>query len=175
MISKTQRYREILGAPARPGIGIFGHELIKHEAVDPACVQHLRRACEELGTSTRADLLPTSNVRNLRSRGTKLSHCRQTLSLKSLETSWARRPSSLSHAAILRSASIGQVHAAPLSDAREVVVKVRKPQVDELVRIDLEILSGLTPAHTSLVVWVIRPGMLPNSVLNFETHRPRID
>ena len=43
----------------------------------------------------------------------------------------------------LGSASIGQVHAARLSDGRDVVLKVRKPGVDELVRIDLEILEGL--------------------------------
>jgi ubiquinone biosynthesis protein len=43
----------------------------------------------------------------------------------------------------LGSASIGQVHAARLFDHREVVVKVRKPHVDDLLRIDLEILGRL--------------------------------
>jgi ubiquinone biosynthesis protein len=43
----------------------------------------------------------------------------------------------------LGSASIGQVHAARLFDHREVVIKVRKPGVDELVQIDLEILGNL--------------------------------
>jgi hypothetical protein len=35
------------------------------------------------------------------------------------------------------------IHAARLSDGREVVLKVRKPGVDELVQIGLEILAGL--------------------------------
>jgi ubiquinone biosynthesis protein len=48
----------------------------------------------------------------------------------------------------LGSASIGQVHAALLSDGRDVVLKVRKPGVDELVRIDLEILEGLVEEWT---------------------------
>jgi ubiquinone biosynthesis protein len=48
----------------------------------------------------------------------------------------------------LGSASIGQVHAARLSDGRDVVLKVRKPGVDELVRIDLEILEGLVEEWT---------------------------
>jgi ubiquinone biosynthesis protein len=48
----------------------------------------------------------------------------------------------------LGSASIGQVHAARLSDGRNVVLKVRKPGVDELVRIDLEILEGLVEEWT---------------------------
>jgi len=43
----------------------------------------------------------------------------------------------------LGSASIGQVHAARLFDGRDVVLKVRKPGVEELVRIDLDILAGL--------------------------------
>jgi ubiquinone biosynthesis protein len=42
----------------------------------------------------------------------------------------------------LGSASIGQVHAARLFDGREVIVKVRKPGVDELVQIDLEIIGS---------------------------------
>ena len=40
-------------------------------------------------------------------------------------------------------ASIGQVHAARLFDGRDVVLKVRKPGVEELVRIDLEIVASL--------------------------------
>jgi ubiquinone biosynthesis protein len=43
----------------------------------------------------------------------------------------------------LGSASIGQVYAACLTDGREVVVKVKKPGVDQIVRVDLEILSNL--------------------------------
>jgi ubiquinone biosynthesis protein len=43
----------------------------------------------------------------------------------------------------LGSASIGQVHAARLFDGREGVLKVRKPCVEQLVQIDLEILAGL--------------------------------
>lgn len=41
------------------------------------------------------------------------------------------------------SASIGQVHSATLRDGREVVVKVKKPGVDDLVRTDLGILGTL--------------------------------
>jgi ubiquinone biosynthesis protein len=49
----------------------------------------------------------------------------------------------------LGSASIGQVHAATLRDGREVVLKVRKPGVDELVPIDLGILAGLIDGWSS--------------------------
>jgi ubiquinone biosynthesis protein len=56
-----------LAVLARHGIGVVDDELIKHQAGDRARAEHLRRACEELGTmfiklgqmlSTRSDLLP---------------------------------------------------------------------------------------------------------------------
>jgi hypothetical protein len=51
MITKSERYREkILAVLAQHGIGIADGELIKHEAGERARAQHLRRACEELGT-----------------------------------------------------------------------------------------------------------------------------
>ena len=67
MITKRERYREILAVLARHSIGVVDDELFKREAGDRACAEHLRRACEELGTmfiklgqvlSTRTDLLP---------------------------------------------------------------------------------------------------------------------
>ena len=67
MIKKSERYREILAVLARQGIGVVDDEFIKHESGDQARAEHLRRACEELGTvfiklgqalSTRGDLLP---------------------------------------------------------------------------------------------------------------------
>jgi pimeloyl-ACP methyl ester carboxylesterase len=50
VITKSERYREILTVLARHGIGIVDAEFIKHEAGDQARAEHLRRACEELGT-----------------------------------------------------------------------------------------------------------------------------
>jgi len=67
VITKSERYREILATLARHGIGVVDDEFIKHEAGDRARAEHLRRACEELGTmfvklgqmlSTLGDLLP---------------------------------------------------------------------------------------------------------------------
>jgi ubiquinone biosynthesis protein len=57
----------MLAVLARQGIGVVDDEFIKHESGDQARAEHLRRACEELGTmfiklgqalSTRGDLLP---------------------------------------------------------------------------------------------------------------------
>jgi len=50
MITKGEHYREILTVLARHGIGLVDDEFVKHEAGDQARAEHLRRACEELGT-----------------------------------------------------------------------------------------------------------------------------
>lgn len=159
-ISKSERYREIVAVLTRHGIGVVDDELIKHEAGDQARAEHLRRACEELGTmfiklgqmlSTRSDLLPEAYRKEL----AKLQDEVAPLPAKAIAdviqedlgdppdklfAFFDRRP--------LGSASIGQVHAARLHDGREVVLKVRKPGVDELVRIDLEILESLVDEWT---------------------------
>jgi ubiquinone biosynthesis protein len=155
MITKSQRYREILAVLARHGIAIVDDEFIKHEAGDQARAEHLRRACEELGTmfiklgqilSTRGDLLPDAyrvELAKLQDEvapvpaGAIADVIREDLGStpEKLFASFDSKP--------LGSASIGQVHAARLFDGRDVVLKVRKPGVDELVRIDLEILADL--------------------------------
>jgi len=74
MITKGERYREVLAVLARHGIGLVDDEFIKHEAGDQARAEHLRQACEELGTmfiklgqalSTRGDLLPDAYRKEL--------------------------------------------------------------------------------------------------------------
>ena len=140
---------------ARHGIGIVDDQLIKHEGGVQVRAEHLRRACEELGAmfiklgqmlSTRGDLLPESyrtELAKLQDEVPPLSAeviagvIREDLGAppQQLFTSFDPEP--------LGSASIGQVHAAQLFDGRDVVLKVRKPGVDELVEIDLEILGGI--------------------------------
>jgi ubiquinone biosynthesis protein len=154
-LTKGARYREILVVLARRGIGVVDDELIKHEAGDRARAANLRLACEELGTmfiklgqvlSTRGDLLPQvyrAELAKLQSDVPPLPErvivdvIREDLEapLDTIFASFDKNP--------LGSASIGQVHAARLYDGREVVVKVRKPGVAELVQIDLAILASL--------------------------------
>ena len=66
-ITKRQRYREIVAVLARHGFGVVDDRMLKHETKEQARAEHLRLACEELGTlfiklgqvlSTRADILP---------------------------------------------------------------------------------------------------------------------
>jgi len=155
MITKGKRYREILAVVTRHGIGVFDDEFIKHEEGDRARAEHLRRACEELGTmfiklgqalSTRGDLLPDAYRRELAKLQDEVVPVPASVIADIIREDLGALPDQLfaSFDVIpLGSASIGQVHAARLLDHREVVIKVRKPHVDELVKIDLEILGGL--------------------------------
>lgn len=155
MITKSQRYREILAVLARHGIGIAGDEFIRHESGDQARAEHLRRACEELGTmfiklgqilSTRADLLPDAYRAELAKLQDEVAPVPAKAIADVIREDLGAPPEELFASfdpEPLGSASIGQVHAARLFDGRDVVLKVRKPGVDELVRIDLEIVASL--------------------------------
>lgn len=169
MIKKSERYREIVTVLARNGIGVVDDELIKHESGDAARAEHLRRACEELGTvfiklgqvlSTRGDLLPKAYRAELAKLQDEVhpvpadaivAVIREELGAppEQLFASFDRTP--------LGSASIAQVHAARMTDGREVVLKIRKPGVDEIVRTDLQILIGLVDE------WSPRFPMLANA------------
>ena len=159
-ISKSERYREILVVLARHGVGVVDDELIKHEAGDQARAEHLRRAFEELGTmfiklgqmlSTRSDLLPEAYRTELAKLQDEVSPLPADAIADVIREDLGAPPDKLFaffDVKPLGSASIGQVHAARLSDGRDIILKVRKPGVDELVRIDLEILESLVNEWT---------------------------
>jgi hypothetical protein len=131
VITKSERYREILAVLARHGIEIVDDEFIKHEAGNQARAEHLRLACEELGTifvkigqmlSTRSDLLPDAfriELAKLQDEvaslpGNAIADVIQEdvgSPREKLLRFFDRKP--------LGSASIGQVHAARLFDGRE--------------------------------------------------------
>ena len=154
-MTKRERYREIIVVLARHGIGVVDDELFKREAGDRARAEHLRRACEELGTmfiklgqvlSTRTDLLPEVYRAELAKLQDEVLPPPEPVIADVIREDLGAPPDSIfafSDQTPLASASIGQVHVAQLFDGREVVVKVRKPGVDELVQIDPEILTGL--------------------------------
>jgi ubiquinone biosynthesis protein len=155
MITKSQRYREILAVLARHGIGIAGDEFIRHESGDQARAEHLRQACEELGTmfiklgqilSTRADLLLDAYRAELAKLQDEVAPVPAKAIADVIREDLGAPPEELLaffDPEPLGSASIGQVCAARLFDGRDVVLKVRKPGVEELVRIDLEIVASL--------------------------------
>ena len=186
--TKAQRYREIVTVLARHGIGTLGEQIGKDEEERGRLrAEHVRLACEELGTtfiklgqtlSTRGDLLPEPFRRELEKlqddvppvSGTAVAHViREELGAKPEElfASFDREA--------LASASIGQVHAARLNDGRDVVVKVRKPGVEELVETDLDLLSDLAESWSERFP-ALRQYDLPAMVREFgDTLRNELD
>jgi predicted unusual protein kinase regulating ubiquinone biosynthesis (AarF/ABC1/UbiB family) len=160
MITKRERYRKIVSVLTRHGIGVVKDQLIGHEAGHRARAAHLRQACEELGTmfiklgqalSTRSDLLPQEYLTELVKLQDEVAPLPADVIADVIRTDLGAPPEHLFaffDSKPLGSASIGQVHAARLRDGRDVVLKVRKPQVDEIVPIDLEILSELIDKWT---------------------------
>ena len=120
--------------------------------------QHVRAALEELGTtfiklgqlfSTRADLVPPEYLAELSKLQDDAPPIDPAEAIRVIESELGETVDNIflrfEHKP-LAAASIGQVHAAQLSDGTEVIVKVRRPGVVELVERDLEILHNLATA-----------------------------
>jgi ubiquinone biosynthesis protein len=115
----------------------------------------LRRVIEELGPtyvkfgqilSTRPDLVPPDIVKELSKlqdevppfKFEQVQECVEEELGRPLDQafkSFSRAP--------IASASIGQVHEAALADGREVVVKVQRPNIEKIIKIDTEIMFDL--------------------------------
>jgi ubiquinone biosynthesis protein len=120
-----------------------------------------RQALEELGTtfvklgqllSSRPDLLPDVYIEEL---GTLVDHVHP-LPFAPLRETIAEDIGLEHFASIdeepLASASIAQIHAALLKNGREVVVKVRRPEIVEQVQLDLDLLrktAAVAEKHSS--------------------------
>ncbi|HOX28133.1 MAG TPA: AarF/ABC1/UbiB kinase family protein [bacterium] len=118
----------------------------------------MRRVIEELGPtyvkagqiiSTRPDLIPPDIIKELSKLQDEVppfpfeqvQECLESELKKPIDhifKSFARVP--------IASASIGQVHEAVLADGREVVVKVQRPDIEHIVKIDTEIMYDLAVA-----------------------------
>jgi ubiquinone biosynthesis protein len=162
--SRAERSRQILAVLAKHGLATAGARLpFRNGDRRTIGAVEARQACEELGTTfiklaqmlaARADLLP----RDYRDELAKLQDDAPPVDGALIE---ARVESELGAAPLelfaafdpvpLASASIGQAHAAELLDGRQVVVKVRKPGVRDLVERDLDILATLAKSAEHFV------------------------
>lgn len=124
--------------------------------VEPlSSAEHLRKAIEELGPtfiklgqmlSTRPDLLPPAYLHELaklrdEAPSFPVEQARAIIEEElgaPIETLFARFDNQ-----VLAAASLGQVHGAVLPDGTEVVVKVLRPGIREVVEVDLDILYDM--------------------------------
>jgi ubiquinone biosynthesis protein len=124
-----------------------------HRAASPAV--RLRLALEELGpifvkfgqaVSTRRDLLPTDVADELAKLQDRVPPFPGAVARAIIERAYGQ-PVSQAFSSFeetpLAAASIAQVHAARLPDGREVVVKVLRPDMRELIARDLDVLYAL--------------------------------
>ncbi len=167
-VRSLQRYRQVVSVFARHGFGgaleyLSVHRrlaLPKGELRSPeepleSPAQHLRLALEELGPtfvklgqilSTRNDLLPDPFIEELR----KLQDAVPPVeweTVRALLAQELQRPPEEVFASIdpvpIGSASLSQVHAGTLHDGTPVAIKIQRPNVREIVEVDLEILHDL--------------------------------
>jgi ubiquinone biosynthesis protein len=117
--------------------------------------ERLRLALEELGPifvkfgqalSTRRDLLPVDVADELAKLQDRVPPFPGEVAVAMIEKTFGQRLSDIFgsfDASPLAAASIAQVHAATLKDGREVVVKVLRPGMREVIDLDLEVLDAL--------------------------------
>lgn len=179
--TKGARYRQIMATLARHGLGtVFNGD-------DDVRARHVREACEELGTtfiklgqllSTRADLLPDPYRGELRKLQDSVPAIPAQEVAEVIRGELGAPPEEIFaffDREAAASASIGQVHAARLPDGREVMVKVRKPGVERLVQMDLEILADEAKAWTERLP-ALAPYDIPALVREFsDTLRNELD
>lgn len=162
-----QRYRRIVEVLLRHGFGYFVESMDLEHLVpfrrrvlsDPPEVRsrgaRVRAAIEELGPtfikfgqllSSRPDVVPADIIAELSLLQDRVPPVPVEQIVDELERE-LERPLDELFATFdrepLGAASIGQVHRATLSDGADVVVKVRRPGIDETVEIDLDILASL--------------------------------
>ena len=147
--SRSERLRHIVATLAKHGIAAGTSRGEAEQA------RQLRLACEELGPtfiklgqmlSTRGDVLPEDYRSELAQLQDSVEPVDSAFMRAAIEDELGETLDQLFVAfdpQPLASASIGQVYGARLPDGRDVVVKVRKPGVRELVERDLDILSQL--------------------------------
>ncbi len=174
-----RRYRDIVAILAKHGLGALVDQLslaaylrLPKRASQPEVAeqerltipQRLRMAVEELGPtfikfaqilSTRPDLIPPAYL-------TELIRLQDTVPPAPWELVKARIEDELGpldqvfasfETQPVAAASLGQVYSARLQSGEEVVVKVRRPGIEEVVDVDLEILRDLAQwaaKHTPL-------------------------
>jgi len=161
---RFRRYRQIVRILLRHGFGFLLEEAglrwvrlprRKQAALAPPPAHHLRLALEELGPtfiklgqvlSTRPDLIPppfVGELTRLQDRVPPFSTEQARLQVERELGAPVEHLFATFEEEPLAAASLSQVHAAALPSGEEVVVKVQRPDIEETVATDLDILRQL--------------------------------
>jgi ubiquinone biosynthesis protein len=136
--------------------------------------KRLRMALEELGPtfvklgqilSTRPDLLPPPYIKELEKLQDEAFELQSFSAVEVIQREWGESPHELFQKfeeKPLSTASLSQVHQATLSTGEKVAIKIQRPNIKELIQLDLDILEDLTGvikkrAHNS---WNYHPKLI---------------
>lgn len=158
-VRDAKRFREVAVVLAKHGLGVLvaGVDLpgLKVEAEFSGTPQRLVQALQELGPtfikfgqilSTRSDIVPQEYLKALQQlqddvTPLEFEPLKQSID-EDLSHSWDTLVASIAQEP-LATASIAQVHRARLVDGREVVFKIRRPNIASIIESDLHILRFL--------------------------------
>ncbi len=151
--TNRKRFFQIIEVFSKYGFGyLFRKFRFKKHPVDRGI--RIRHALEELGTtfiklgqmlSTRYDLLPVDIINELRKLQDDVPPIQYTEFMSQLKIAipeWEDHFLYIQEKP-LAAASIAQVHRALLLDGTEVVIKIRRPGIQEVVKTDIEVLKNL--------------------------------
>jgi ubiquinone biosynthesis protein len=171
------RLSKVLGVIARYGFGPFlsggsipGISLVtRSEDVPPQpASERFKLMLEELGPifikfgqllSTRPDILPPNFITALSELQEDVAPLPWDLIATELKTHLPRDPKEIFlriDPEPLASASVSQVHRATLKNGAEVVIKIRRPEIDEIIRADMEFMRGAAKLLESTIVEMSR-------------------
>jgi ubiquinone biosynthesis protein len=139
-----------------PLVGRFSkEELVGAEAPPSLIGQRLVSICQELGPtfvklgqmlSTRPDLLPAPIIQELRRLQDRVAPFPSEEAWRIIQEDLGAPPSALFEhidAEPFASGSIGQVYNATAKDGSKVVIKVRRPDIEQVIQLDMHILRRL--------------------------------
>jgi ubiquinone biosynthesis protein len=164
---RSRRYSQVMRIALRNGLGphLGRHRRSDAPRVDGSYGQRLRLTLEESGgsfvklgqmLSTRSDLVPPDIVSELARLQDRVAPVSPEEIAALVERELGRPLASVFQGfdpEPIGAGSIAQVHAATLVDGREVVVKVQRPGIDEIVERDLDALLRLARSVERRAPW----------------------
>lgn len=178
-IRHINRYREVASVLARHGFGLILEEMglinllslpkrifrIEEEEDLLTLGERLRKALEELGptyvklgqiASTRPDIIPDyliAELEKLQDQVPPFSFFEASEIIKKELGATPGKLFKVFNETPLAAASIGQVYYAVLESGKEVVVKVQRPAIEQIIETDLEILLNLAELAERRIQW----------------------